>query len=91
MTATGVPVLQDEVNRKALETMSYLVTALHHKKITADQFSTGVDVLFMAVSGLVTDKDFIHIVGEAQHMIDKEKKHGSNDSKDETDIQPGAW
>lgn len=81
---TGVPVLQDEVNRKALESMSYLITALHHKKITPDQFSTGVDVLFMAVSGLVTDRDFIHIITEAQAAIDKEKKNG-------TQTTSGAW
>lgn len=78
---SGVPVLQDEVNRKALDSLSYLITALHHKKITADQFSTGVDVLFMAVSGLVTDKDFIHLIGETQHMIEKEKR----------DEQTGNW
>lgn len=81
---TGVPVLQDEVNRKALESMSYLITALHHKKITPEQFSTGVDVLFMAVSGLVTDRDFIHIITEAQATIEKEKKHG-------TKTETGAW
>jgi hypothetical protein len=87
MTATGVPVLQDEVNRKAIETMSYLVTALHHRKINADQFSTGVDVLFMAVSGLVTDKDFIHIITEAQALINKEKKNG----KDASETHTGTW
>ena len=80
---SGVPVLQDEVNRKALESLSYLITALHHKKITPEQFSTGVDVLFMAVSGLVTDKDFIHLIGETQHMIEKEQRNAQQ--------QTGAW
>ena len=65
---SGVPVLQDEVNRKAYDALSYLTMAVTHKKITPEQFSTGVDVLFMAVSGLVNDRDFIHIIGEAQAL-----------------------
>jgi hypothetical protein len=65
---SGVPVLQDEVNRKAYDALSYLTMAVTHKKITPEQFSTGVDVLFMAVSGLVSDRDFIHIIGEAQAL-----------------------
>jgi hypothetical protein len=69
-----VPVLQDEVNRKALDTLAWLVMSIHHGKITAEQFSTGVDTLFMAVSGLVTDKDFIHMIGEAQYIIKVERK-----------------
>lgn len=69
-----VPVLQDEVNRKALDTLAWLVTSVHHGKISADQFSTGVDALFMAVSGLVTDRDFIHLIGEAQYIIEEERK-----------------
>jgi len=68
---SGVPILQDEVNRKAYEALSYLTMAVTHKKITPEQFSTGVDVLFMAVSGLVTDPDFIHIIGEAQRLCEE--------------------
>ena len=92
---TGVPILQDEVNRKAIETLSYLTTAVHHGKITPDQFSTGIDALFMAVSGLVTDKDFIFLITEAQNIIDKEKQNGRNrlHSARESDAHasPGAW
>ena len=92
---TGVPILQDEVNRKAFDALSYLTTAVHHGKITPDQFSTGIDVLFMAVSGLVTDPDFIYIISEAQGLIEKEKKHGSSrlHSARESDAHasPGAW
>lgn len=92
---TGVPVLQDEVNRKAFDALSYLTTAVHHGKITPDQFSTGVDVLFLAVSGLVTDPDFIHIISEAQSLIDKEKQHGRNEShnarQSDAHPSPGDW
>ena len=92
---TGVPVLQDEVNRKAFDALSYLTTAVHHGKITPEQFSTGIDVLFMAVSGLVTDPDFIYIISEAQGLIDKEKKHGNSRlhsaRESESHVSPGAW
>ena len=88
---TGVPVLQDEVNRKAIETIAYLTMAVHHKKITPDQFSTGIDVLFMALSGLVTDSDFISLISEAQHIIDKEKQHGKHDHSNDGHESMGAW
>ena len=70
MPAIEVPVLQDEINRKALDTLAWLTLSVHNDKITAEQFSTGVDALFMAVSGLVTDKDFIHMISEAQYLIE---------------------
>lgn len=89
---SGVPILQDEVNRKALDSIGYLVTALHHKKITPDQFSTGIDVLFMAVSGLVTDPDFIHLVTEAQGLINKEKQNVRlSYTEPAQDHSPGDW
>jgi hypothetical protein len=71
---SGVPVLQDEVNRKAVDTLIWLGMSLHHGKISVDQFSTGVDALFMAVSGLVTDKDWLQMIGEAQYIIENERK-----------------
>lgn len=73
---TAVPVLQDEINRKALDTLMWLTLALDQRKITPDQFSTGVDSLFMAVSGLVSDADWMQLIGEAQYIIDKEKNDG---------------
>lgn len=88
---TGVPVLQDEVNRKAFDALSYLTTAVHHGKITPEQFSTGIDVLFMAVSGLVTDPDFIYIISEAQGLIDKEKRHGRASTAHSSEAHAGAW
>lgn len=68
---SGVPILQDEIDRKAFESLSYLTMAVTHKKITPEQFSTGVDVLFMAVSGLVKDRDFIHMISEAQALCEE--------------------
>lgn len=91
---SGVPILQEEVNRKALETVAYLTMALHHGKITPEQFSTGIDTLFMALSGLVTDKDFILMISEAQHIIDKEKSHGrtlKQHDPSESRASPGSW
>lgn len=68
-----VPVLQDEVNRKAFETLSWLTLSVTNGKITPAQYSTGIDSLFMAVSGLVTDRDFIHMIGEAQRLCEEDK------------------
>jgi hypothetical protein len=53
------------LNRKAFETIEWLFTSLNKGRLTQDQFSTGVDALFMAVSGLV-DQDFISMITEAQ-------------------------
>jgi hypothetical protein len=53
------------LNRKAFETIEWLFTGLNKGRLTQDQFSTGVDALFMAVSGLV-DQDFIRMITEAQ-------------------------
>lgn len=55
ITLGDVPDLQQEVNRKAFDTMSFLINACAHGKITEDQFSTGVDTLSMALNGLVTE------------------------------------
>lgn len=76
-----VPVLQDEINRKAIETIAWLTLAVTHGKITPEQFSTGIDALFMATSGLVTDKDYIIMITEAQSLIDKEKKNGRSETQ----------
>jgi hypothetical protein len=88
---TGVPILQDEVNRKAFDALSYLTTAVHHGKITPEQFSTGIDVLFMAVSGLVTDPDFIYIISEAQGLIEKEKRNVRTSNANPSHVPPGSW
>ncbi len=68
-----VPILQDEVNRKAFDTIAWLTLAVTQGKITPEQFSTGIDALFMATSGLVTDRDYIIMISEAQSLIEKVK------------------
>jgi hypothetical protein len=59
-----VPVLQDEVNRKCYDTLHGLVARLESGKITEAQFGIAVEVLFEALSGLVSDKDFFYFIGE---------------------------
>lgn len=72
---SGVPDLQSEVNRKAFDTLSWLTLAVSAKRISPDQFSTGVDALFMAVSGLVSDRDFIYMITEAQKLCEGDKSN----------------
>ena len=62
-----IPDVQDELNRKVYETLHWLTHSLTTAQITKDQFSTSLDTLFMAVSGLV-DRDFIHIITEAKEL-----------------------
>jgi hypothetical protein len=62
-----LPTLQEEVDRKAFETLEWLTHSVAQGRISAHQFSTGVDVLFMTVSGLLR-KDFIELISEAQAL-----------------------
>lgn len=45
-----------ELRAKSFDALSYLINSVHQCKITEEQFNTGVDVLFMAVSGLVPEQ-----------------------------------
>jgi hypothetical protein len=45
----------------------------------------------MAVSGLVRDRDFIHMITEAQSLIEREKQHGRTETPDQSDAHAGAW
>lgn len=47
--------LGEELRRKSFETLQYLLSRVHGGILTEEQFNTGVDVLFMAVSGLVPE------------------------------------
>lgn len=88
-----VPVLQDEINRKAFETIAWLTLAVTQGKITPEQFSTGIDALFMATSGLVTDRDYIIMISEAQSLIEKEKNARIRQQAAENQPRPsfGDW
>lgn len=59
-----VPDLQSEVNRKCYDTLHSLIARLESGKITEAQFGIAVEVLFEALSGLVSDKDFFFFIGE---------------------------
>jgi hypothetical protein len=50
-----VPELRDEINRKAFEAIEFLIAKVHAGAITPHQFGTGIDVLWMAVAGLIND------------------------------------
>ncbi|MDY7537550.1 hypothetical protein RGU72_04695 [Undibacterium sp. 5I1] len=58
---SDVPVLREELDRKSLETAQWLLNSFQNHSITAEQFSTGLDTLFMAVSGLV-DEELIDLI-----------------------------
>lgn len=63
--------VSSELNRKTYDTISWLIRGLEGGRLTKAQFSTGIDTLFMAVSGLV-DGEFIHIITEAQKMCEED-------------------
>ena len=64
-TDLHIPTVQEELDRKTFETLEWLFSAVQRGKLTQDQFSTGVDTLFMAVSGLL-GQDFIDLITAAQ-------------------------
>lgn len=47
--------LGQELRRKSFEALQYLVSRVRDGILTEEQFNTGVDTLFMAVSGLVPE------------------------------------
>lgn len=49
------PTLKEELDRKSFATVEWLYSSLERGRITPSQFSTGLDALFMAVSGLTND------------------------------------
>lgn len=69
-----IPVLQDEINRKAMDTLTWLALSLQRGSITPEQYSTGVDALWMAVSGLVSDPDFVPIMSVANGIASISEK-----------------
>lgn len=47
--------LKHELDRKAFETVEWLIGGFNAGRLTPEQLSTGLDALFMAVSGLADD------------------------------------
>lgn len=66
----AIPTLQEELNRKAFRSVDWLFTSLDNGKLTPEQFSAGIDALFMAVSGLV-DEDVVDLITAADKMAKK--------------------
>lgn len=68
---TIIPTFQEEIHSKAFETIEWLINSLHQAKITEEQFSTGVNALFMALSGLIPS-DLFEIITACQTEIKRE-------------------
>lgn len=58
------PELKQELDRKVMDTIRWLFSKAHDGSITDEQFSTGIDTLFMSVSGLVSP-DFMPLIDAA--------------------------
>ena len=65
-----IPDVQDELDRKAIETLEMLLLRRDQGKITEAQFDTGIDVLFSTVSGLVRE-DFAELISLSADDIDR--------------------
>lgn len=72
MMTESMPTIKEELDRKTLDTLEYLITKREAKEITREQISTGLDVLFMNVSGLVSE-DFIELITAADEEYCKLK------------------
>lgn len=64
--ANEFPTVGEELNRKTFETMEWLFTGVEKGRLTEQEFSTGIDTLFMAVSGLVGN-EFMDMFTAADH------------------------
>ncbi|MFW6855293.1 hypothetical protein ACODYM_28800 [Burkholderia gladioli] len=70
MEANDLPTIQEELDRKSIETLEWLITSRDNGRISSQQLKTGLDALFMTVSGL-TPEDFTTLVTEASMMLDR--------------------
>lgn len=68
----GLPPLKDEIARKTYDALAFLCTGLDHGKLTKDQFSTGMDVVWLITAGLVPH-DIIDAVSESQAVLQGHK------------------
>lgn len=72
LNLSEVPSLKEEIDRKSFETINWLIHSYEKGSITLPQFSTGVDALFMATSGL-TDEGVLRMITEALSMATANK------------------
>jgi hypothetical protein len=85
-----LPTLQEEIDRKAFETLEWLTYSVAQGRMTAHQFSTGIDVLFMTVSGLLKN-DFIGLITAAQELCPKEPLHLKRSFSDGSAVMTVEW
>jgi hypothetical protein len=78
MAQVALPTISEEINRKAFETIDWLHTAVDRGHISKVQFGTGINALFMAVSGLVR-QDIFDLITESSNVfvgtVSKESRH----------------
>jgi len=73
MQDSSVVDIGQELNRKVMDTMSWLTTSVANGNLTEDQFSVAVDALFMSVSGLAGE-EFIDVVTKSKELCAAESR-----------------
>lgn len=68
-----IPTLREELDRKVLETFSWLVSGNDNGLVSDEELSFGMDVLFKAAWGLM-DKDFTQMFECAQESLKSKNK-----------------
>ena len=63
-----LPTVEEELDRKAIETLEYLVGKHRSGAITDSQYRVALDTLFMTVSGII-GADFINLITAAGDEI----------------------
>lgn len=72
--ANEVPNLKDELDRKCFQTAEWLIVGYEKARLTLEQFSTGMDALFMASAGLI-DPSITDISTQASLMVGAHRVH----------------
>lgn len=65
-----LPAVEDELDRKAIETLEMLLLKRDQGKITEAQFDTGLDILFSVAGGIVRE-DFAELISQAAEDINR--------------------
>lgn len=73
-----IPTVRDELNRKSIDAVEYLVKKHVGGEISDEAYSVALDTLFIAVSGIVRE-DFIDLITAAGDEVKKpEQKKTAN-------------
>lgn len=65
-----LPTTKEELDRKALDALEYLILKRESGEISDEAYSVALDVLFMTVSGII-GKDFINLITLAEEEVKK--------------------